>query len=295
MCVRVAGQTTLPAAIDLDPGGRLCSDAMEDRAVRSATYPVSAPFAQGRLDVGDGHSVYWEVCGNPDGKPAVLLHGGPGSGANPSWTELFNPAAYRIVLVDQRGCGRSTPNASQSVDALVANTTQHLIGDLELLRAYLGLDRWLVMGASWGSVLGLAYAQMHPRSVSELVLFSVVGGTQREVEWATRGMGRFYPEEWRRFEAGVPASDRDGDLSAAYYRLLLDPDPAVHERAARDWCDWDDRQMRAPGERPSRRYEDPAFRLCAARLVTHTGVTAISCPTAPLPGTRRAWRGSRAS
>jgi proline iminopeptidase len=198
-----------------------------------------------------------------------LLHGGPGSGSNPGWTKVFDPAAYRIVLVDQRGCGRSTPNAAQSVDALVANTTQHLIGDLELLRVHLAIDRWLVMGASWGSVLGLAYAEAHPRSVSELVLFSVVGGTRREVEWATRGMGRFYPKEWRRFQSGVLASDRDGDLSAAYYRLLLDPDPAVHERAARDWCDWDDRQMRAPGERPSPRYEDPAFRLCAARLVTH--------------------------
>lgn len=235
----------------------------------SATYPVSAPFARGWLDVGDGHRVYWETRGNPGGKPAVVLHGGPGSGANPSWAELFNPAVYRVILVDQRGCGRSTPNAGQSVDALVANTTQTLIGDLELLRVHLAIDRWLVMGASWGSVLGLAYAQAHPRSVSELVLFSVVGGTRREVEWATRGMGQFYPEEWRRFQAGVPAHDRDGDLSAAYYRLLLDPDPAVHERAARAWCEWDDRQMRAPGERPLRRYEDRAFRLCSARLVTH--------------------------
>jgi proline iminopeptidase len=243
--------------------------AMEEPALRSASYPVSAPYAQGCLDVGDGHSIHWEICGNPDGKPAVVLHGGPGSGSNPSWTELFDPTVYRVVLVDQRGCGRSTPNAAQSVDALVANTTQHLVADLELLRVHLAIDRWLVMGASWGSVLGLAYAQAHLRSVSELVLFSVVGGSRREVVWATRGMGRFYPEEWRRFQSGVPASDRDGDLSAAYYRLLLDPDPVVHERAARDWCDWDDRQMRAPGERPSRRYGDPAFRLCSARLVTH--------------------------
>src|SRR5262249_48749508 len=160
-------------------------------------------FAQGWLEVGDGHRVYWESRGNPDGKPAVVLHGGPGSGANPSWADVFNPAVYRVVLVDQRGCGRSTPNAAESVGALVANTPQHLIGDLELLRAHLAIDRWLVMGASWGSVLGLAYAQTHPPSVSELVLFSVVGGTQREVEWATRGMGRFYPAEWRRFQSGV--------------------------------------------------------------------------------------------
>jgi proline iminopeptidase len=107
---------------------------MEDPALRSAPYRLSAPCAHGWLDVGDGHSIHWEICGNPDGKPAVLLHGGPGSGSNPGWTGLFDPAAYRVVLVDQRGCGRSTPNAAQSVDALVANTTQHLIGDLELLR-----------------------------------------------------------------------------------------------------------------------------------------------------------------
>jgi proline iminopeptidase len=120
-------------------------------------------------------------------------------------------------------------------------TSAVLIADIEALRMHLAVDRWLVIGASWGSVLGLAYAQAHPESVSELVLFSVVGGTRREVDWATRGMGRFFPEEWRRFRAGVPDADGEGDLSAAYYRLLLHPDPAVHEAAARNWCAWDDR------------------------------------------------------
>jgi proline iminopeptidase len=234
-----------------------------------AAYPAPRPHAHGWLGVGDGHEVYWEVRGDPAGKPAVVLHGGPGSGADASWAELFDPAAYRIVLFDQRGCGRSRPSAADTVDALVANTTPHLIADIEGLRAHLGVERWLVLGASWGSVLGLAYAQAHPRSVSELVLFSVVGGTQREVDWATRGMGRYFPEEWERFRAGVPEPERDGDLSAAYLRLLRDPDPAVHERAARDWCAWDDRMMRAPGEPPARRYDDPRFRLCSARLVTH--------------------------
>ena len=233
------------------------------------TYPESAPYVHGRLEVGDGHSIYWEVCGHPDGKPAVVLHGGPGSGANPEWTRLFDPAAYRVVLFDQRGCGRSTPSAARTVDALNANTTQHLIADIESLRRHLAIDRWLVLGASWGSVLGLAYAEMHPVAVSELVLYSVAGGTQREVEWATRGMGRFFPAEWNRFRAGIPDGERDGDLSGAYYRLLLDPDPAVHQRAAQNWCDWDDRQMRLPGQRPSSRYEDPGYRLCSARLVTH--------------------------
>jgi proline iminopeptidase len=242
---------------------------MDAAQTRSATYPESAPHAHGWLEVGDGHSIYWEVCGRTEGKPAVVLHGGPGSGVTSTWTELFDPATYRIVLFDQRGCGRSTPNAAATVDALHANTTQHLIADIETLRQHLAIDHWLVLGASWGSVLGLAYAQMHPRSVSELVLFSVAGGTQPEVDWATRGMGRFFPEEWRRFQAGVPDGNRDGDLSAAYYRLLLDPDPAVHERAAQNWCDWDDRQMRMPDQAPSRRYEDPDYRLCSARLVTH--------------------------
>lgn len=171
-------------------------------------------------------------------------------------THVGPRCACRVVLFDQRGCGRSTPNAAHTVDALSANTTRHLIMDIEALRMHLAVDRWLAMGASWGSVLGLAYAQAHPGSVSELILFSVVGGTQREVDWATRGMGRFFPEEWRRFRAGVRDLGRDGDLSAAYYRLLLDPDPAVHEPAARSWCDWDDRQMRALGEPPSVRYGD---------------------------------------
>jgi proline iminopeptidase len=223
----------------------------------------------GWLAVGDGHRIYWEARGDPVGKPAVVLHGGPGSGAHASWAELFDPAAYRMVLFDQRGCGRSTPSAADTVDALRANTTAHLIADIEALRRHLGVEHWLVLGASWGSVLGLAYAQAHPASVSELVLFSVVGGTQREVDWATRGMGRFFPEEWARFRDGVPAAERDGDLSAAYARLLRDPDPAVHEPAAQRWCEWDDRQMRAPGQPPSPRYRDPAFRRCSARLVTH--------------------------
>jgi proline iminopeptidase len=250
---------------------------------RSVTYPVSPAHAQGQLDVGDGHSIYWEVRGDPDGKPAVVLHGGPGSGANAGWSALFDPAAYRVVLFDQRGCGRSTPNAARTVDALSANTTLHLIADIESLRTHLEVERWLVMGASWGSVLGLAYAQAHPGAVSALVLFSVVGGTEREVAWATRGMGQFFPEEWRRFLDGVPDAARDGDLSEAYYRLLLDPDPEVHNEAARNWCEWDDRQMRTPGEPAAPRYQDPAFRLCFARLVTHYWSHGHFIPDGSLP------------
>jgi proline iminopeptidase len=235
----------------------------------SGLHAAGEPHEQGLLEVGGGHRVYWEVRGNARGKPAVVVHGGPGSGCTPAWARLFDPDAYRIVLLDQRGCGRSHPHAGRSVDALQANTTPHLIGDLERLRTHLGIERWLVLGASWGSVLGLAYAQAHPQSVSEIVLFSLASGSRGEVRWMTRGAGAFFPEQWRRFRDGVPEAERDGDLAEAYRRLLTDPDPAVCAQAAQDWCDWDDRQMRTPGEAPRSRYKDPVFRLCSARLVTH--------------------------
>ncbi len=234
------------------------------------TYPDIEPYEHGFLDAGDGHRVYWEACGNPRGKPAVVLHGGPGSGASPWWRRFFDPSAYRVVLFDQRGCGRSTPHASEPGIDLSTNTTHHLIGDIETLRARLGIDRWLVFGGSWGSTLGLAYAQAHPARVSEVVLFSVVGTTRREVEWVTRGVGRLFPGKWERFRDGVPPSERDGDLAAAYSRLLHDPDPAVRERATRDWCDWEDTHVDIHGDaKPDLRYADPAFRMAFARLVTH--------------------------
>src|SRR3954470_14006705 len=152
----------------------------------TALYPPIDAYAHGMLDVGDGQHVYWETCGSPDGKPAVVLHGGPGSGAVAWWRRFFDPAAYRVVLFDQRGCGRSTPDAGDPATDLSVNTTDHLIADLELLRTSLGIDRWLVFGGSWGSALGIAYAEEHPERVSELVLFSVVEATHREVDWITR-------------------------------------------------------------------------------------------------------------
>ncbi len=223
------------------------------------------------LDVGDGHRVYWEVRGNPDGKPAVVVHGGPGSGAGAFWLDYFDLAQYKVVLFDQRNCGRSTPDAGDDEVDLSANTTQHLIADMELLRQRLGIERWLVLGASWGATLGLAYAEAHPAAVSEIVLFSVTNTTRREVEWLTREMGRVFPEQWRRFRDGVPEGERDGNLAAAYSQLLHDPDPAVRDRAARDWCDWEDTHVATHGAgiQPSKRYEDPRFRLRFARLVSH--------------------------
>jgi proline iminopeptidase len=236
----------------------------------SELYPEIEPYECGWRDVGDGHRVYWETCGNPEGKPAVVLHGGPGSGCTPGWRRFFDPAAYRVVLSDQRGCGRSTPHASEPVVDLSTNTTQHLLADIEGLREHLGIEKWLVFGGSWGSTLGLAYAETHPERVSELVLFSVVTTTRREVEWVTRDMGRIFPAEWARFRDGVPASEREGDLAAAYSRLLHDPDPAVREKAAVAWCAWEDTHVSLqPGHQPSARYRNPVFRLAFARLVTH--------------------------
>jgi proline iminopeptidase len=233
-------------------------------------YPETEPYDHGMLDVGDGQLVYWEVCGNPNGKPAVVLHGGPGSGAGPWWRCYFDPSAYRLVLFDQRGCGRSTPDAAEPDIDLSTNTTQHLIGDIEQLRAHLDIDQWLIFGGSWGATLGLAYAQQHPGSVSEIVLWSVTNTTKREVEWLTRDMGRIFPEQWARFRDGVPADERDGDLAAAYSRLLHDTDPAVRDKAARDWCDWEDTHVAThPDYKPDPRYQDPDLRLRLARLVTH--------------------------
>ena len=230
-------------------------------------YPEIEPYDQGFLEVGDGHTVYWETCGNPAGKPAVVLHGGPGSGATPGWRRCFDPEAYRIVLFDQRGCGRSTPYAGEPVADLSANTTWHLVSDLELLRTFLGVERWLVLGGSWGSTLALAYAERHPSAVSELVLFSVATTTAAEVEWITRAMRRFFPHRWARFhEAGGGAAN----LAAAYSALLHDPDPEVRERAALEWCAWEDTHVAVRGEpEPDPRFADPGFRLCFARLVTH--------------------------
>jgi proline iminopeptidase len=233
-------------------------------------YPETEPYDHGMLDVGDGQLVYWEVCGNPNGKPAVVLHGGPGSGAGPWWRRYFDPAAYRLVLFDQRGCGRSTPDAAEPDIDLSTNTTQHLIRDIEQLRNHLGIERWLVFGGSWGATLGLAYAEQHPEAVSEIVLFSVTNSTPREVEWITRDMGRIFPEEWARFRDGVPVDERDGNLAQAYSRLLHDPDPAIREKAARDWCDWEDTHVATHANyKPDPRYQDPLLRLRLARLVTH--------------------------
>ncbi|MFG1947434.1 prolyl aminopeptidase [Nonomuraea sp. NPDC048826] len=224
----------------------------------------------GMLDVGDGNHVHWEVHGVPDGKPAVVVHGGPGSGAGPGWLRYFDLETYRVVLFDQRGCGRSTPDAADHDTDLSVNTTHHLVADMELLREHLGIDRWMLFGGSWGTTLGLAYAIRHPGRVSEIVMSGIATTTRAEVEWITEGVGRYFPREWERFRDAVPADLRGERLVDAYARLLADPDPAVRGRAARDWCDWEDSHVRvSAGQQPDPRYEDPGFRMRFARLVTH--------------------------
>ncbi|MPZ15239.1 MAG: prolyl aminopeptidase [Chloroflexi bacterium] len=234
-------------------------------------YPETEPYAHGILGVGDGNLVYWETCGNPNGKPAVVLHGGPGSGCSPWHRRLFDPTAYRIVLLDQRGCGRSAPHASTPDAVLASNTTTHLVADVELLRQRMSIDRWLVFGGSWGSTLALAYAEHYPDRVTEMILYGVTTGRHKEFDWLFRGgVAAFFPEQWERLCAAVPAAERDGDLAEAYHRLLRDPNPAVRKRAALEWCMWESATIEwPPSTELAWRFTDPDFAMAFARLVTH--------------------------
>lgn len=235
------------------------------------------PVETGRLDVGDGHELYWETVGRPDGVPALWLHGGPGSGTRPSTRGLF-PASYRGVLLDQRGSGRSRaprdpahPDDADLTD-LGTNTTEHLLQDVERLREHLGVDRWVVAGGSWGVTLALVYAQRHPERVRALVLGAVTCGDADEIAWITRDVGRVWPREWEAFSSLVPDADPDDPLGipAGYARLLADLDPAVRARAALAWCVWEDTHMSlAPGWSPVLQQSEPSFRLRFARMVTH--------------------------
>ena len=232
------------------------------------TYPVGEPYESGLLPTGDGHQIYWEVCGSPGGKPAVVLHGGPGSGATPWWRQFFDPSRYRVVLFDQRGCGRSLPSACDDLAALDNNTTAHLMADMERLRALLGIDRWLLFGASWGSTLGLSYAVEHPDRVTELVLWALVTTRGKDIRWLTHAMGEIYPEEFDRLLAILPPGTRN--VPAAVHSLLRSPDPGVRDAAARAWCAWEDRIATLSGPvTPHPRSLDPRRRLGFARLVTH--------------------------
>ncbi|WP_299372275.1 prolyl aminopeptidase [uncultured Tateyamaria sp.] len=197
-------------------------------------YPPIDPYDQRMLDVGEGHRVYVEQCGNPHGMPVVVLHGGPGGGCSPAMRRYFDPERYRIILFDQRGCGRSRPHAS-----VMNNTTWHLVDDIELIRRTLGIDAWIVFGGSWGATLSLVYAESHPARVRQLVLRGVFLMTQSELDWFYGGgAGKFWPEVWARFEGLVPEDER-GDLIGAYHRRLFSGDVAQETRFARAWSAWE--------------------------------------------------------
>jgi proline iminopeptidase len=236
----------------------------------SGQFPPIEPYDNGMLDVGDGHQIYWECCGNPAGKPALFLHGGPGSGCSAGQRRFFDPNLYRVVLFDQRGCGRSLPLANGPDAKLSTNTTAHLIADIEVLRVMHGVDRWTIFGLSWGTTLGLAYAQTFPRRVNALLLGFVTTTSRREVQWITEDVGRIFPREWERFAGAVPERLRHMRLVDAYATMLADPDAAVRDHAAREWCLWEDAHVSlTPGHTPSARYRDPVFCQRFARLVTH--------------------------
>ncbi len=197
-------------------------------------YPPSDPFDQRVLDVGDGHKIYVEQCGNPAGIPVVVLHGGPGGGCSPAMRRYFNPDIYRVVLFDQRGCGRSRPHAS-----VVANTTWHLVADIELIRETLGIDRWITFGGSWGATLALIYAETHPDRVAALALRGVFLMTEPELDWFYGGgAGRFWPDLWARFVQLVPEDER-GDMTAAYHKRLFSGDMMTETKYARAWAQWE--------------------------------------------------------
>jgi len=243
---------------------------MPQRAGKSL-YPHIEPYGSGMLQVAGGDRIYWETCGNPRGKPAVVLHGGPGSGCTEWHHRLFDPEAYRVVLFDQRGCGRSRPHASEPDVDLASNTTSNLIADIELLRTHLHIERWVVLGGSWGSTLALAYSERHPGRVTEVILFGVTTGRRAEFEWLFRGgVAGFFPEQWERLRTAVPVTERGGDIVEAYHRLLHDSDPSVRQNAAREWCLW---ESATPAWPPTlglaARFTDPAFAMAYARLVTH--------------------------
>ena len=227
------------------------------------------PFKSEILKLADGSSIYWEASGNPKGRPALYLHGGPGSGLLTGYRHHFDPERYLIVSLDQRGCGRSRPLATDPGYDLESNTTQSLIADIEQLREYLGIERWLLTGLSWGTTLALAYAQAYPERVSELVLAAVTNTTSTEVTWFTETVGCFFPEAWSEFERR--GNRRPGErLIDAYYRLIRDPDPKTRELAAAAWCKWEDVLVSLdPEAKPSARFADPDFRMNFATLVIH--------------------------
>ncbi|ONI77298.1 prolyl aminopeptidase [Actinosynnema sp. ALI-1.44] len=229
-------------------------------------YPEISPYDSGMLDVGDGHLVYWEVSGNPDGIPAVVLHGGPGSGTNPKQRQHFDPEAYRIVLFDQRGSGKSTPHVSSPEHDLATNTTWHLVDDMEKLREHLGIDKWLLFGGSWGVTLALAYGQTHPSRVSGMILRGVFTLRQSELDWLYGGgAGHIFPDEWAKFTAFVPEGE---DAVTAYHRLVFGDDPELSRKAAMAWSIWEGATASTQTSLVAS-YGEEKFAVAFARIALH--------------------------
>jgi proline iminopeptidase len=228
------------------------------------------PFAVDRVDVGDGHVLYVEQVGSATGAPVVYLHGGPGSGCTPGARANFDVSRHRAVLFDQRAAGRSTPHASGDGVHWESIDMDHHVADIEGIREALDIERWVVFGLSWGSVLGLTYAERHPDRVVAIVVGAVSTGTRADVDWLTVRSGRFFPTEWQAFREHVPARLRDRRLVDAYFELLMDPDPSVHDAAAAAWCRWEAAHVATAPDQPANpRYADSSFRLGFARQVTH--------------------------
>jgi proline iminopeptidase len=232
---------------------------------RRGFYPPIEPYASGMLDVGDGHRVYWERVGTPGAKPAVFLHGGPGGGCNPTQRRVFDPAKYDVLLFDQRGCGRSKPHAE-----LEANTTWHLVADIERLREMVGVESWLVFGGSWGSTLALAYAQTHPLRVSELVLRGIFALRRWELEWYYQhGVSLIHPDKFERFRDHIPPEER-GDLISAYRRRLISDDRAVRLDAAKHWSVWEGSTITLmPDAGMTAAFASDDFAIAFARIENH--------------------------
>ncbi|MBL8644910.1 MAG: prolyl aminopeptidase [Rhodospirillaceae bacterium] len=222
------------------------------------------------MDVGDGHKLYWEQSGNPTGVPVIFLHGGPGAGVAPAYRRFFDPTHYRIILFDQRGAGRSTPDAG-----LENNTTAHLISDIEALRQKLSIERWLVFGGSWGSTLALAYGQAHPDRCIAFILRGIFLFGADEVDWFVHGMARIFPEAYRAFSQFIPAHER-GELLAAYYKRLTDPDPGVHRPAALAWCNYENACSRLIPAGTTPPASEPALRKRASAEAIQAGSLAMA-------------------
>ncbi len=228
-------------------------------------YPELQPYARGRLRVSDLHEIYYEECGNPKGKPVVVLHGGPGGGISPFLRRLHDPKLYRIILFDQRGCGQSTPNAE-----LRENTTWHLVADMEALRQHLEIEKWQVLGGSWGSTLALAYAQAHTERVDELVLRGIFTVRQREIRWFYQeGASALFPDAWEAYVAPIPANERD-DLVAAYYRRLTGSNTQEQLACAKAWSQWEASTLSLrPNPKLVIEFGTDTFALAFARIECH--------------------------